>query len=412
MTGPRVGQTIADRYELLEEIGAGGMATVWKAEHKALRKPVAIKLLHPELADDAQFVARFEQEARLAAQLDHSNCVVTTDFGREGKQFYLVMEYIAGVPLSTLLEPGRLPWPRAVELTRQILRGLGKAHEAGIVHRDLKPTNILIQTLPGGRDHVKIIDFGIAKMFAGTPLGPRVETEAGLVFGTADFLAPERLSGQSDADPRADLYSVAVLLYEMVTGTRPFTADDPIGVVRRALTEAPPPPTRHAPDLPVPLEAAILRGLEKRPESRYPAAREFLAALDLLAPKRIGPEVLAVPPITPVTSPVVAEPIMGTLRATPAIESPPPPARDRRRILFYVVPPVVLVLASLGILAATGEEKKIPLAPYLAAILVETRNGVEEADAKPEILPDDKPASTGGKKRSGRRSGGGGGGHF
>jgi eukaryotic-like serine/threonine-protein kinase len=406
MSGPRAGQSIADRYELAEEIGVGGMATVWKAEHKALRKAVAIKLLHHELSSDPQFVARFEQEARLAAQLDHPNCVVTTDFGRTDEgTLYLVMELIGGVPLSELCGEGkRLPVPQAIEIARQILRGLAKAHDAGIVHRDLKPTNVMVQRHPGGRDHVKIIDFGIAKMFAGTTLGPRVQTEAGLVFGTADFLAPERLSG-GEADPRSDLYSVAVLLYEMVTGTRPFAGEDPITIVRRALTEEPLPPVRVSPDLPLPLNDIIVRGLAKRPEDRYATARDMLGALDPLAPKKLGPEVV---PVTAVPPPRVTA-------ATKALPSQPIPTRDVpqwRRMVLVALIPLFLTVGTLALVFA-GRTDDVELAPYLAGFFVDFRRDVESMDGKPEILPDKAgPPVKKRKRSSGGGGGGGGGGHF
>jgi serine/threonine-protein kinase len=396
---PHAGQSIADRYELVEQIGAGGMATVWKAEHKALRKAVAIKILHPELTSDPQFVARFEQEARLAAQLDHANCVATTDFGKtDDGLLYLVMELIVGVPLSELCGDGKkLPPGQAVELARQILRGLAKAHDAGIVHRDLKPSNVMVQRHPGGRDHVKVIDFGIAKMFAGTTLGPRVQTEAGLVFGTADFLAPERLSGQ-EADPRADLYSVAVLLYEMVTGRRPFEGEDPITIVRRALTEEPLPPVRSAPDIPLPLNDLIVKGLAKRPDDRWPNAREMLATLDPLAPKKLGPDVV------PVTVPPPPRSQTGmTTKALPSqpIAQPPPPWR--KHVWLAAIP---LFLFAVALIAVLARPEKVDLSPHLAGLLVDFRKDVEDLDAKPEILPDKPPA----KKRPPRRSGGGG--HF
>src|SRR5215831_10142744 len=225
---PIIGTTIADRYRIIERIGSGGMATVYRAEHQLLRKPVAIKLLLPDLVDQGDMAARFEREAIAAARLDHPNVVSITDFGRtaDGRMF-LVMEYLEGTPLDELIDKhGRLAWQRAVELGRQIVRGLAHAHDVGIVHRDLKPSNIMVTAHAGGREVAKIIDFGIAKIVSGTPVGPRVETQAGVVFGTADFLAPERLVGKGDSDPRSDLYSIGVLLYEMLTGERPFHDPD------------------------------------------------------------------------------------------------------------------------------------------------------------------------------------------
>src|SRR5687768_9661107 len=185
---PLIGATVGERYRLVEQIGEGGMATVYRAEHQLLRKAVAVKVLHAELSTDETMAARFEGEAIAAARLEHPNVVSITDFGRtpDGRMF-LVMEHLEGTPLSDIIETGGpVRWPRAVEIMRQTLRGLAHAHDMGVVHRDLKPSNIMVITLPG-REVAKIIDFGIAKIVSGTMAGPRVETQAGIIFGTADF---------------------------------------------------------------------------------------------------------------------------------------------------------------------------------------------------------------------------------
>jgi hypothetical protein len=282
---PLIGSIVGDRYRIVEKIGAGGMATVYKGEHQLLRKGVAIKILLPEIAVDTDMAARFEAEAVAAARLDHPNCVGISDFGRTAAgQLYLVMELIDGHPLSDVLGGGlKLSWERAVEIARQLLRGLARAHELGIVHRDLKPSNIMVTQRQAGFEVAKIIDFGIAKMAGGASAAPRVETQAGTVFGTADFIAPERLLGKGENDPRSDLYSVGVALYEMVTGVRPFHSDDAYEIVKRAMTERPMAPSQVAPEARIParLEAVILRALEKEPDARFSSAREFLAALDV-----------------------------------------------------------------------------------------------------------------------------------
>jgi serine/threonine-protein kinase len=282
---PLIGTIVGDRYRIVEKLGAGGMASVYRGEHQLLRKGVAIKILLPEVAVDADMAARFEAEAVAAARLDHPNCVGISDFGRtSGGQLYLVMELIDGHPLSEVLGNGlKLPWGRAVEIARQLLRGLARAHELGIVHRDLKPANIMVSTRQAGYEVAKIIDFGIAKMVGESPAAPRVETKAGTVFGTADFIAPERLLGKGENDPRSDLYSVGVALYEMVTGVRPFHTDDAYEIIKRAMTEKPVPPSQAAPEAKIParLEAVIMRALEKEPGDRFGSAREFLAALDV-----------------------------------------------------------------------------------------------------------------------------------
>ncbi|HKA86696.1 MAG TPA: serine/threonine-protein kinase [Haliangiales bacterium] len=280
---PLIGEVIGDRYRVLDRIGAGGMAAVYRCEHMLLRKPVAIKVLHHDLDKDPQVAPRFEREAIAAARLDHPNCVSITDFGRmpDGRM-YLVMEFLDGTTLSHIDHP--IEWPRAVELTRQILRGLAHAHETGIVHRDLKPGNVMV-VRHGDREVAKIIDFGIAKIVEGAA-GPHVETQAGIVFGTADFIAPERLVGQGNEDPRSDLYAVGVILYELLTGVRPFHTDDPYETVKRALSETARPPSTFVAGIPVALDVAVLRSLEKNPDRRYASAYEFLKALDPLV-KRV-----------------------------------------------------------------------------------------------------------------------------
>jgi serine/threonine-protein kinase len=286
---PLIGTVVGDRYRIVERIGEGGMAVVYRGEHQLLKKRVAIKVLLPEIAVDVEMAARFEHEAIAAARLDHPNCIGITDFGQIAgskgapPRLYLVMELIDGVPLSEACGNGRrLPWQRAIEIARQVLRGLARAHELGIVHRDLKPSNVMLIARPGGWEIAKIIDFGIAKIVGESPLGPRVETKAGTVFGTADFIAPERLVGQPGDDPRSDLYAVGVLLYEMCTGSRPFHAEEALTIVRRAMTEEPEPPSKRCPEanLPRRLEATILHALRKDPAERQQTARELLGALD------------------------------------------------------------------------------------------------------------------------------------
>jgi serine/threonine-protein kinase len=356
---PVIGTVIGERYKILERIGSGGMASVYRAEHQSLKKPVAVKLLLPELAVEQDMVGRFEREAVAAARLDHPNCVSIIDFGRmPGGRLYIVMEYLEGVPLSEVAGYGkRLPWERAVEITRQILRGLARAHETGIVHRDLKPSNIMITPLGGQRDLAKIIDFGIAKLFDGSQAGPHVETKAGIVFGTADFLAPERLVGKGDTDPRSDLYSVAVLLYEMVCGERPFHDEDPYVIVKRALAEKPRPPSAIAPDagLPAALEEVILHGMEKEPEKRYATAREFLNALDPIG-KRAGgtTDYLAGRPSSGIasTGAISSTPVSAVAGARRSLLPVEPRAR-RRAILFLSAGGVLLLLIPLVIVALT-----------------------------------------------------------
>lgn len=281
---PLIGSIIGDRYRVVRLLGRGGMAAVYRGEHELLKKPVAIKVILPSLGDDPDMARRFEREATLAAKLDHPNCVAVTDFGRTSSgRFFLVMEYLEGIALADLLfEQRRVSSERALDYTRQILRGLGRAHELGILHRDLKASNIMLIKRDGGREVVKIIDFGIARLIGDTATTQGFKTEAGIVFGTADYLAPERLTAAPDIDGRCDLYSVGVMLYEMLCGERPFHAEDPMEIVQRTLKELPMPPRDKAPDAGISpaLERVVLRALEKDPRRRYADAKAMLEALD------------------------------------------------------------------------------------------------------------------------------------
>jgi serine/threonine-protein kinase len=363
---PLIGATVGDRYRLVEEIGAGGMATVYRGEHLLLHRPVAVKVLHAALSTDESMAARFEGEAIAAARLDHPNLVSITDFGRtpDGRMF-LVMEYLEGTPLSEIIvEESFLPWQRAVELVRQTLRGLAHAHDMGVVHRDLKPSNVMVIAHPGGREVAKIIDFGIAKIIGGSlvPGAPRVETQAGIVFGTADFLAPERLVGKGDSDPRSDLYAVGVILYEALTGERPFHDDDPYRTVQRALAEEPRAPSAVRAGVPPALDAVVMRALAKTPEGRFQTAREMLTALDPMAARRLSSGALLAPAAGSLPLPDDAA------SASPlAIYEPPPPPRapTRRRALFLTGGLATGVVLLVALVATQGPAT--PLVPQAPA---------------------------------------------
>ena len=354
---PVIGTVIGERYRILEKIGFGGMATVYRAEHQLLHKAVAVKLLLPELVGEGDMAARFEREAIAAARLDHPNVVSITDFGRtpEGRMF-LVMEYLEGTPLDQLIEAsGRLPPDRAIEIGRQLLRGLAHAHDVGVVHRDLKPSNVMVSRHTGGREVAKIIDFGIAKIVGGASIGPHVQTQAGIVFGTADFLAPERLLGKGDSDPRSDLYAAGVVLYEMLTGVRPFHDPDPYVVVKRAIAEEPRPPSAIVSDVTPALDAIVLRALTKEPTGRYASARDFLEALDPLARRNSTPSGLVVPSLPAPSFPPVASDSMprGSVSQSPLpLYQPasPRPWKNPRIVIpvLGVVVVIVLLLVARG----------------------------------------------------------------
>jgi eukaryotic-like serine/threonine-protein kinase len=286
---PLLGSLVDDRYEISSVIGEGGMGVVYSARHRLLGKRFALKALRKDLATDREIAARFMQEARTAASISHPGLVEITDFGTlaTGQPFF-VMELLEGQSLAQLVRRGGpVPAARAIEIVRQISNALGAAHERSIVHRDLKPDNIHVSPGAAGRDHVTIVDFGLAKVIGASRL-----TRAGMVFGTPHYMSPEQAQGDP-TDHRADIYALGVVMYEMFTGRVPFEADSYMGVLTKHMYMAPTPPIQllGIEKLGV-LEDIILRCLEKKPDHRYQALSELSRDLDLaLNPK--GPRPLA-----------------------------------------------------------------------------------------------------------------------
>jgi eukaryotic-like serine/threonine-protein kinase len=284
MAEARTGQVIARRYKLGRLIGRGGMGMVFEAEHLTIRRALAVKLLHASFGEIGDAAARFEREAMTAGRLKHPNCVTVSDFGQlEDGGLYLVMELLSGRSLGALLDESeneRVPPPRAIHIARQILRGLAHAHSLGVVHRDIKPDNVFLVARDGDPDFVKLLDFGIAKLFGDAAEGMSQLTQTGTAVGTPSYLSPEQVLG-GDIDGRADLYSTTVVLYEMLSGRTPF-AGDAVEMVRQHVAASPPPIAEVAPDVEVSpyLAGVIARGLAKSPADRYPSAEEYLAALD------------------------------------------------------------------------------------------------------------------------------------
>ena len=288
-----VGSIIADKYVLLEQVGVGSMGSVYRARHTALERDVALKLMAPEVAHDRSFAARFRREAHAASRLAHPSSVLITDFGEEPDGLlYLVMEYVRGPSLEAMLERGvRLSERRTVDILSQVLSAVAVAHEAGIVHRDLKPANVLVveTTDDDGSpaDLVKVCDFGVASLRdRAEVVGPsrsaalrpgRRLTLAGAVVGTPAYMAPEQASGGTQ-EPRTDLYSLGVVLFEMLTGRLPLWGDTLEETMRRQIS-APAPSPREFVDCTPALADVCLRAMAKRPEDRFESARAMRAAL-------------------------------------------------------------------------------------------------------------------------------------
>ena len=262
--------TVIDgRYRVIKRLGSGGMADVYCAQDQQLGRQVAVKLLYRHFAEDEQFVERFRREASSAAGLQHPNIVGIYDRGEWNGTYYIAMEYIEGRTLKDVIrERGPAPPEAAVDIVLQILRAARFAHQRGIVHRDIKPHNVLIDD--DGR--VKVTDFGIARA------GASDMTETGLIMGTSQYLSPEQAQGKP-VDARSDLYSIGIVLYEMLTGRVPFDAESPVAVALKQVSEAPVPPRQLNPEIPPSLDAVVLRALAKDPARRFADADEFIAAL-------------------------------------------------------------------------------------------------------------------------------------
>jgi serine/threonine-protein kinase len=271
---PRPGDIIADRYRVVAPIGRGAMGVVYRAEHVQISKVMAIKLLHRELQQNPENVARFHREAESASRLNHPNTVHVFDFGRtRSGSLYLVMEYVDGDDLAKVIDKeGPMPFGRVAFLCAQVAGSVADAHAAGIVHRDLKPENIVVTE---GRDGetAKVLDFGLAKLFEGT-VEAQV-TSSGTIVGTPYYMSPEQIQGQ-ELDGRSDVYAIGAIMYECVVGRPPFEALNPLGVLSQHLSEKPIRPSARSP-LSVPTEAdeIIMRCLEKDPDCRYQTAEDL-----------------------------------------------------------------------------------------------------------------------------------------
>ncbi len=321
-----LGRVLGGRYRLLERLGQGGMGTVYRATHTLMDKPVAVKILRAELATDSEAVARFHREARSASRLDHDHCIRVTDFGQsDDGLLFLVMELLDGHSLSHVTRRGPVPAARAAGIGVAVAEALQHAHDAGIIHRDLKPDNVFLARRAKGREIVKVLDFGLAKLASDSALGPSI-TRDGTVFGTPEYMAPEQAEGEK-LDGRTDVYALGVILYQLVCGDVPFKSSNFVALLTKQVSEEPTAPRDRRPDLEIPpgLELIILKCLAKRREDRYATAAEIADALEPFAASDTSQSILL--PTRPELGHSGAMPVLGRaaeLSATRDMAMPTP----------------------------------------------------------------------------------------
>jgi serine/threonine protein kinase len=349
---PLLGQTLPGGYRVTHLIGVGGMGRVYCAEQVALGRTVAVKVVHPHLADDERTAARFLNEARAASRLSHPNSVAIFDFGRTAKGHpYIVMEYLRGRDLGRVAQgEGPLPLRRVVDILRQTLAALDEAHALGILHRDLKPDNVVLEPLRSGLDFVKVVDFGLAKLLKGDALNSPTLSSPGVVCGTPEYMSPEQARGDS-LDGRSDLYSVGVVLFELLAGRVPFVADTVPKTLLLHLTEPAPDPRDVVPEraIPAPFAKLAIRALAKSREDRMQSARGFADALDAALLESEGrPPLAEEPPSTGIrcaacaTSSPIGQKFCGNCGAAIAPRPPsaiPPPRESAHGSSPSSVPP-------------------------------------------------------------------------
>lgn len=362
------GSTIANRYELGDRLGSGGMSTVYRAVDRVLERTVAVKVLAEHLSDDEKFVARFRREALAVAKLVHPNIVQVYDTGVDAGRHFIVMEFVEGRSGAQLLQRDGALEPRvAVEIAAQACAGLEYAHRMGIIHRDVKPGNLMVIGGPAGGPAemtVKLADFGIARAAEQTRL-----TQVGSVVGTAAYLSPEQSRGE-EATPISDVYSLGVVTYQLLTARLPYEGNSLAELAIRRENERPLPPTSYDPDIPEALSQAILRALENEPEDRYVDALAYGAALraglegiapaDEATTRLIDSRSTAATRVAPREPRTPTAPVRSARPARPRRTSPParraaakPPRRRSRFSSFLrALLAIVLVAVVAGLIAA------------------------------------------------------------
>jgi serine/threonine-protein kinase len=385
------GTVIDGRYRVLSKIGAGGMADVYCAEDTHLGRKVALKLLHSRFAQDQEFVERFRREASSAAGLQHPNVVGVYDRGEFDGTYYIAMEYCEGRTLKEIVGRTALAPERAIAIAKQMLVAARFAHRRNVIHRDLKPHNVILDA----EDNVKVTDFGIARA------GASDITEVGAIMGTAQYLSPEQAQGRPVTEA-SDLYSIGIVLFEMLTGRAPFEGDSAVAVALKHVNQSPPSPRELKPELPPELEAVVLKALAKDAAHRYRDADSFIKDLEAVEARlREGPVDVE---STAVFAPVAAATAPTALAPTPPVAAPPPPppvvteagppppdeypegpsARGRRRWLTAALVGGIAALALVAfLLLNSGEQATVP--PVVGQTLEQARARVDRAGLQVEV---------------------------
>jgi serine/threonine protein kinase len=354
---PLLGQTLAGKYRVEKLIKRGGMGAVYQGKHVLMDKRVAIKVLRPALAVDDDVVARFSREAKAASRISNPHAVSVTDFGEsENGIVFLVMEYLEGRTLKEIIRSeGAMPLTRVVEIIRQVTGALDAAHAQGVVHRDLKSDNIMVSQTNGG-DWAKVLDFGIAKIQQSASVKDPDITAPNLVIGTPQYMSPEQCSQTQPLDARSDIYSLGVIIYEMLAGRVPFTGESPTMIMMQHVQDPPPSVLATRPDLPPALDGVITRALAKVPGDRFQTVGELFAALstaageDLVAAPRSLETIVSVP-VSPAVDDEDEETVVRP-RETP--QYAPLPAVTPEEIASFspwriIVPAVIVIVVVFGI---------------------------------------------------------------
>jgi eukaryotic-like serine/threonine-protein kinase len=388
--------TVIDgRYRVLHKVGSGGMADVYCAEDTHLGRRIALKLLHQRFAQDHEFVERFRREASSAAGLQHPNVVGVYDRGEFDGTYYIAMEYCEGRSLKEVIRAeAPIDVRRAIAITKQILLAARFAHRRNVIHRDLKPHNVIIDS----EGNLKVTDFGIARA------GASDITQAGAIMGTAQYLSPEQAQGRPVTEA-SDVYSIGVVLFELLTGQAPFDGESAVAIALKHVTEAPPPPRALVPEIPPDLEAVVLKALAKDSAERYPTAESFLRDLDAVEARLdqgpvdtestavfapIPAPVAALPPAAPAAvvlpSPVEAPAQeQAALPPTPPLPPEPPPERPGRRRWLVPVALLAVAVAGLAVFLVLRSPKQVSVPVVVGQTLDSARAELERAGLQADI---------------------------